>query len=318
MTLLDNAVAAVRLGVEDFQSTDKARLVSAVRNITAGVLLLFKEKLRRLSPSESDEVLLKEKIRPILAADGRLTFIGFGRKTVDVQQIRERFESLGVSADWKRFEQLTRLRNELEHYYSTASASAVQGALADAFAVLQSFVAVELDAEPLDLLGEATWHVLLDQSEVYEAQLLACRAALEEITWPEYEHRRAAEEIRCLACRSELVKPVDGTAGDLESLQFRCTSCGEIADFDETMADALSEAFAGEAHYAIKDGDDPPLLDCHQCGRWSFHRRLGTCLICSCRLEYTKCIVCGESLGPDDQYNSGLCGYHKWQSEKDD
>jgi hypothetical protein len=318
MTLLENAVSAVRLGVEDFQSTDKARLVSAVRNITAGVLLLFKEKLRRLSPSNSDEVLLKERLRPVLLASGELTFAGVGRKTVDVQQIRERFEALGVSVDWKRFEQLTRLRNDLEHYYSTASAAAVQGALADAFAILQSFVAVELEIEPLDLLGEATWHVLLDQAEVFEAQLSACRAAMQEIAWPEPVYEEVAAEIRCVQCHSELVKPIDSSENRLHRLEFRCTSCGETTAFEEAIADAITEAFAGESYYAAKDGGEPPLLDCHECNRSSFHVQTGTCLICQATLDYVECAVCGESLGPDDQDNNGLCGYHKWQSEKDD
>lgn len=57
-TLLSNAIQSIEIGVEDFQSQDQRRLLSAVRNIQAGILLLCKEHLRKLSPPTSDEVLV--------------------------------------------------------------------------------------------------------------------------------------------------------------------------------------------------------------------------------------------------------------------
>ena len=42
----------------------------------------FKEKLRQLSPPESDEVLIKQKLTPALV-NGELAFRGHGPKTVD-------------------------------------------------------------------------------------------------------------------------------------------------------------------------------------------------------------------------------------------
>lgn len=317
-TLLANAVAAIRLGVEDFQSTDSARLISAVRNITAGVLLLFKEKLRQMSPPNSDEVLLKERLRPAISKSGQITFVGIGRKTVDVQQIKERFKSLDVSVDWKRVDQLVQLRNDLEHYYTMASLAAVQGAIADAFAVLQSFVTVELNVEPLDLLGEPTWHALLAQSYVFEVQRAACRSELEKINWPDAVYADVVVEIRCVRCHSELVKPVDVDVKDILSLDFQCTSCGEISQFDDAVGDAIAAAFAGEAYIAMTDGGDPPIVSCHECGQYAFHLKNVVCLLCRGTLRYTECAVCSDSLGPEDQENSGLCGYHKWQAEKDE
>ena len=62
MKLLDNAVQSIKIGLEDFD--DPKKLISATRNIYAGVLLVFKEKLRRLSPADSNEVLVKKNIVP--------------------------------------------------------------------------------------------------------------------------------------------------------------------------------------------------------------------------------------------------------------
>ena len=78
-TILNNAVQSIQIGVEDYKSSDPRRVLSATRNITAGVLLLFKEKLRQLSPPDSDEVLIKQRIQPEFDANGGVVFIGDGK-----------------------------------------------------------------------------------------------------------------------------------------------------------------------------------------------------------------------------------------------
>src|SRR5258708_39828887 len=100
MELFRNALESIRVGVEDYQSNQRGRLVSAVRNIHAGILLLFKEKLRRLPPRG---VLMMAKIAPERNPSGSVVFVGQGRKTADVEQIRERFKALGIITDWNGF-----------------------------------------------------------------------------------------------------------------------------------------------------------------------------------------------------------------------
>lgn len=316
--LLSNAVSAIQLGVEGYESSDPNRALSAVRNIAAGVLLVFKEKLRLLSPPDSDDVLLKERLRPSRCPDGSITFVGAGRKTVDVQQIKDRFNSLHVEADWSRFDELVRLRNDLEHYYTTASSATVQGALADAFVVLQAFITTQLNYEPLVLLGEKTWQTLLDISGVYEGQLQVCRAELSKIEWPAPVYDTVAEELRCIHCHSALVKAIDPAVSNLLSLEFLCTACGKVSSFEDSIGDAIAEAFAADTYIAMTDGGDPPLDFCHECGEVTFYVESGFCLLCQAELSFLECAVCGAALGPDDQDNGGLCSYHKWQADKDD
>ena len=79
MSLLANAKNSIELGLADFNSGDDKKLISSVRNFHAGVLLLLKEKLRRLSPANSNEVLIKYKVVPQLDSTGNLTFVGEGR-----------------------------------------------------------------------------------------------------------------------------------------------------------------------------------------------------------------------------------------------
>ena len=66
MDLLENAVKSIELGVEDYRTGTHARLLSAVRNIHAGILLLYKEALRRLSPSGSNDVLMRSSLAYVL------------------------------------------------------------------------------------------------------------------------------------------------------------------------------------------------------------------------------------------------------------
>ncbi|WP_201529004.1 hypothetical protein [Psychrobacter frigidicola] len=70
MSIIQNAIDSIQIGVEDFESDDDRRSVSAVRNIAAGILLLYKEKLCQLSPSDNKELLIKQNIRPIQNAKG--------------------------------------------------------------------------------------------------------------------------------------------------------------------------------------------------------------------------------------------------------
>jgi hypothetical protein len=123
--VLENAVQSIQLGIEDYQSSDPRRALSAVRNITAGVLLLFKEKLRRLSPPGSEDVLIKQRSRILKATDGSIQVVGTGQRTVDVAQIEERFGDLKISTDWKRVRAMVHVRNDIEHHSTSASETRV-------------------------------------------------------------------------------------------------------------------------------------------------------------------------------------------------
>lgn len=94
MSILNNAIDSIILGLEDYESSDHRRLISCARNIFVGILLLFKHKLSILSPEDSDEVLVKQQVLPKKDPTGKIVWEGKGKKTVDVNQIKERFESL--------------------------------------------------------------------------------------------------------------------------------------------------------------------------------------------------------------------------------
>ena len=317
-TILANAVQSIQIGIEDYQSSDPRRVLSAIRNITAGILLLFKERLRELSPADSDEVLIKQKIQPEFDANGKVVFTGNGKKTVDVQQIEERFSSLNIETDWKRFKKVVGIRNDIEHYCTTESTVRLKELIADSFIIIRNFVSSQLGYEPVTLLGEQTWGVLLDVAEVYQRELDECQEATNSIDWDSDGMSDMAGHLRCSRCHSALVKPVDPDAESNYSLEFSCAFCGHVAGIDEMAESALSECFDYEIYSAMKDGEPPPIGTCPDCGRETFILHDDLCAACGGSLSYYECAVCGESLGPDDQDFGGLCGYHHWQAIKDD
>lgn len=156
--LLKNAVSSIQIGIEDYQFKDERRLLSSIRNITSGMLLLFKEKLRDISPDDSDEVLIKKNIKPKIS-DGKVHFIGTGSKTVDVQEIKNRFKSLSIDVDWKNADIVINLRNEIEHYYITIGDIQVREVISKSFMVLNKFISKHLEIPPRELLGWKTWEV---------------------------------------------------------------------------------------------------------------------------------------------------------------
>src|SRR5207302_797982 len=153
---------------------DSDRMLSAVRNIHAGVLLLYKEALRRKSPENSNDVLVKAQMRPEKDSSGKLIFVGFGKKTVDISQIKERFAGLGIQTNFTLLDKITEARNDLEHYIPKHSPAALEGLITNAFTIVRDFVTRELGEDPLQLLGEATWQAMLDVSTVYEEERASC------------------------------------------------------------------------------------------------------------------------------------------------
>ena len=317
--LIENAVTSIQIGVEDFRSGKPERLISSVRNIYAGILLLFKEKLRRLSPENSDDALVKRYILPVKADDGTVLFKGLGKKTVDVQEIKERFKHLRVEVDWKRFDKISDIRNNIEHYYSSESAETVQEVISNAFTIIRDFVRKELDEEPLGLLGEECWRTLLEQAEIFERERADSLAVLASLDWESPALAEAVEDMRCASCGSSLLRPLTPQEDDISQQIFICQSCTYETSFSELVGDALKEHFGYLVYMAYREGDDPPIEICYECGMDTFIVEEARCANCGFELRKNiVCFICGETLGNYDDLDRSLCSYHAYSLDKDD
>ncbi|KAM3092054.1 hypothetical protein ACKFKF_32170 [Phormidesmis sp. 146-12] len=299
MSLLQNAIDSIQVGVEDYLMDDNRRYLSAVRNICAGILLLYKEKLKRLSPQHDKEVLIKQFIKPICDEKGNVLFVGDGEKTVDVQTIKKRFKSLKIEYDWSRFEEINKLRNNIEHYYTDKSSGAVQEVIVTSFLLVRDFISKYLEEEPYNILGEACWQTLLETADVYQAEEKTCKHSFEAYGFESQVSKHILESIRCPFCHSSLIKAKDQS--DIFP-SLACCSCSEELEINDVIKEKMSyDDYETEGSFAF----------CNDSETANSVVKLGDKWICfSCQVVHDDvghCEYCNELIAGDleDTFLSG-------------
>jgi hypothetical protein len=317
MDLLSNAIESIRAGVEDYEQGSHGRLLAAVRNIHAGILLLYKEALRRASPKGSNEALVKAKIVPRRNAQGIVELVGDGTKTVDAQQIKQYFAALGIVTDWTRFDQITKLRNDTEHYYTKADKKALESVISNAFIIVRNFIATELKEDPLLLLGDETWQALLDVSEVYEAERAECEKALAAVDWQSKALAQGVLNLTCPSCSGSLLRPDADCKSYEEDMSLECRGCGESYGADEFVPSAIAAALAFDKYLVGDDGAEEPYVSCPGCSKETYVIDERRCAWCGHEAEH-KCQLCGNTIPPEELILSPYCGYCEHMMSKDD
>jgi hypothetical protein len=313
VTIFENAITSLELGLEDFAEGSDRRLLSAVRNLHAGTLLLYKTKLAALSPPGSDEVLIKKEVIPTRLETGEIVFVGRGRKTVDVNQIKSRFKTLGIQTDWQRFDKVTRLRNDIEHYSTPLSRDAIRGMITDTFIIVRDFISVELAKDPKEELGGDAWDTLLSVSEVFEKERDECQQRLALVDWQSAELEGGVLELVCNECGSQLIVP----CGTDRSDGVQCRSCDEIENFESSAERALKERLGGRNHLAVKDGGEDVLITCPFCLQDGYVVEEEACAICGESCQHT-CSFCANPIPTSELTDGDLCGYCDHVLNKDD
>lgn len=309
--LLKNAVVSIQLGLEDFASDDERRILSSARNLYSGVLLLAKELLREMSPPGSNDVLIRRRKKAVKEADGTVRFVGDGLKTIDRAEIEKTFKQLSLDVDLSNLRRLAEIRNDIEHLHPKHAPALIQEAIADALPIIHGILSNELHEEPSVLLGPSAWEALLDQAEIFNAEQALCRESFDDIDWRSGAMAGALKDFRCPNCSSSLLRNDNAAAKRPLNLHMICSKCGEEADTEEVIEAALEAHMAGEAYVAVKDGGNPPLDNCPECGRGTFVIYENRCVSCGFELEETTCARCGEQVTVDDyRYgHPGICSY---------
>ena len=306
-TILDNAVQSIQIGIEDYRSDDPRRLLSAIRNVQAGILLLCKEQLRRLSPPGSEEVLLKQRTRPVRRSEG-ITLVGDGRRTVDQSQIIQRFKQLNIDVDWKPLDRLTLHRNDIEHYRFSGSREDLLGSIAGSAKIIRQLVSDVLKGDPLALLGKACWEVLLETEAVFDAEFDACRATLAPIDWYSSSVADDIDELSCPTCGSILIAQRDSTNTDQGKADFSCRSCGARFCSEELINESIGRILYADFYIAMTDGGEDPVIECAQCGFETFILEEELCAGCGYTVPSHDCSECGIEVNEADfLLHDGCC-----------
>jgi hypothetical protein len=316
MNLLNNAIDSIRLGVEDYRTGERARYVAAVRNLDAGILLLYKETLRRLSPPDSNDVLMMARMVPKLDANGAVTFVGAGKTTVDVHHIRERFEQLGITTDWDRFKVVNDTRNDIEHRYTTAPKKALEGVISNTFVLVRDFIATQLKDEPRDLLGDETWRTMLEVSDVYAAERAECEQLLEAVDWKSEALAEGVLKMSCTECGSQLLRPEPAFTSYYD-VQLQCRACGGVSDGEAFVPQAIEAALGDDAYWSVRDGDEAPYVECPECMSNAYVIREQRCALCGYKSEHV-CQRCQGDIPAGELTSSPFCGWCAHMMSKDD
>ncbi|RDC60881.1 hypothetical protein HME9302_02097 [Alteripontixanthobacter maritimus] len=316
-SLFDNAVASIRMGVEDFRQQDPDRDISAVRNFYAGVLLLAKEALIRAAPRADPELVIGARLKPVPNGSGGIEMERVGHTTVDFQQIGNRAKDFGVNIDHRALKALNRIRNDMEHHYTDESATAIRAAISKGFPVAASLFR-QMDENPTDLLGDA-WTTMLDTKDLYDQELREARATLENVAW--HSPSLADASIQCVACKSELVEQTDPDNEAQDCVELRCRICGDLPDLADVIELVIEDLYGAEAYIRHKDaGEDGPVYACPACGRDALVEGEDVCANCNEPLDYSsECSRCGNEITVQDfldGLDGGLCSYCNWQMEK--
>lgn len=314
MPILNNAINSIQLGLDDYElsKTDARRVVSAARNFHAGILLLMKYKLSLLSPDDSEDVLIKKKIKPKIE-NGKLTWVGDGKKTVDIQDIKERFKSLNIDFDWVTFDDLTNERNNLEHYYTSSTPNTIGSLVSSIFPLLNDFIRDQLDKDPETLLGEDAWSILTENYDLYLRNKENKLQKFKALNYWSDTILSALKEYRCNCCGSEFILPIEKSGGASET-DYKCTSCETVFSYETLTSLAINEMFCSRMHYAFKDGEEVPIWDCPECGGEYIYAE-GICSICGHEANHS-CKICGDTTEELDEYCSH-CSHILHQMQKD-
>ena len=320
MTMLQNAVNSIRLGVEDFKTAaeDEARALSSIRNLTAGLLLLFKVKLQALSPPGSKEALLKERVTPTVGPEGETLWVGSGAKTVDVASIISRLRGLGVEeVEWSLLETLTKTRNEIEHYHTTRPTAVLLETVANCFYLIQQFVPRYLEVSPISLLGPEVWGFLTEHEAFYERERKICMETLAGVSWPTDILAGATEHLSCPHCRAKLVKAT-GDFNSLSTVSFHCTRCDARSSFMDVVDSMITGRYFADLYIAATQGGEDPLEICDRCLRNSYVVEEEQCGICGDGPKAPECRQCGTTLDEDDgDDDNRICGHCRYVLEMD-
>ena len=311
-----NAIEAIQVGVEDYKEGSRPRLLAAVRNIYAGLLLVYKEALRRRSPPGSNEVLIKEKVRFQEDSSGKVVAVGTGQNTVGVHQIQAHFSDLGITTDWQKFKKIQKTRNDIEHYYSTINAKALQGIIANTFVILRDFIATELNEDPKTILGETTWYEMLQVAEVHQAERRVCDEAIESIDWGSPTLSESMQSLGCAECGSDLLLSTPANSY-WEQVSLQCRVCGNEEIAEELISRAIVGGLSGELYLSFTDGNELPYVSCPECSKEAYVISEKRCAYCGHRATHT-CCLCGSDIPPEDLDSSPFCSWCSYTGSKDD
>ncbi len=307
-TILENAADSIALGIEDIQTDDPKRALSAIRNFHAGVVLLGKACLLSKAETADPAIVLAARHKLVPDGHGNVRIEARGHATIDVGDLKQRFEDFGftwVNGDAKTaFTLLRRIRNAVEHFSHSHSQEEIKKAVGACYPIVAEFFDL-LGKNPADHLG-ASWTFMAEQEQLYRKLVEECLASLSALPWANY--LATDEPAACTTCGLSLLKQSDPKNADPEMIDPLCHGCGATYGTEEFVGLLIGHAFYADAYLAVTQGGEDAWVECPRCGCETFVLAVEepTCFLCSYNPK-EECQVCGRRLTPDVEDDGNLC-----------
>lgn len=316
--MFQNAVAAIRMGIEDYALDRPERSLSAVRNFYAGVLLLAKEALVRRAPLADPDAVIGARYKPIPDGLGGITYVPDSRTTIDFTTLGKRFKDFGLEIDRAALTELSDIRNQVEHRFTNKPSQVVREIIAKAFPVTAQLFRLAGE-DPRVQLGEA-WTSMLEARALYEQELERCRKTLEAVEWRSATVAEA--HLRCDDCGSDLIAQSDPLNTDQANMALLCQACGAAPTVDVVILESVERALEADAYIRMKDtGESGPVFECPACGEEAYIDFEDGCALCGEAVQWENCMVCHSRIPLEDAlagFDEGVCSYCAHIATKDD
>lgn len=309
--IFNNAITSIVLGVEDFETGTDARMLSAARNYYAGLLLLAKECLVRAAPNADAMAIIGAKFKPVPNGNGGVEHEVEGYATIDLYQLQQRFKDFGLKWPNANIKKLQKFRNDLEHYHLKEPASALSEAIASSFPMVVDFFEILME-DPQSMLADV-WDTILAERAAFQKIQEKCVGSLEIVDWPAEVYH--LDQLACPGCGSSLVGQVDAENSDHDCVEGKCYQCGQLFSFENTMEIVVEASYGVNAYELAKNGEQPPIVDCPECGATTYVETGGVSVCFNCKESVAgECARCSNDISahdfdPDHPALCSYCGY---------
>lgn len=309
-TILENATNSIALGIEDIQTDDPKRALSAIRNFHAGVVLLGKTCLLSRAETADPAIVLAARHKLVPDGHGNVQIAPRGHATIDVGDLEQRFADFDLS--WVKedakpaFTLLRRMRNAVEHSSHPHSQEDIRKAIGACYPIVAEFFDI-LGKNPADHLG-TSWTFMAEQEQLYLKLVEDCLATLSELPWANFLITN--EPAACTACGLSLLKQTTSGNSDPQAIDAVCHGCGATYGTGDFVELLVQHTFYADAYLAMTQGGEPAWVECPKCEREVFVLAIEepTCFLCGYDPR-EECRVCGQLFTPGVEADIGgdLC-----------
>lgn len=318
--IMENAVGMITVGIEDYLQGSEYRKYSAVRNVYAGILLLYKAYLYRITPENGNQGDLIYSHDSDVDIDGNLSATYTRKikknKTIGFHEIKKLLKKIGYNVQKDKLNKLNELRCDIEHLYVNKELKNVDEIFYYSTSLIADFYFKKLNYDPCEDFEEEKWNSLIDRKKDFGERIKSSIKSFSNLqaNFPQLEP--IIGHMRCQSCRSRILHLAGLSDMPMYSTAI-CDNCGNKFQLSEIMDKTIEDVYGASDYTRVMDGENPIIVACPDCWGNYFSTESGACLACGYEQEYSQCPVCHNPISIDEQEFNGICARCAHRAEDD-